>query len=112
MTVVATLELDNQIATCCGPSDAKRAHGSLRTAVDESETLDGWHPRTYQFAKPGLSRAGGPEGAARFDGCADCLNDPPMRVANHECTERANVIDGAVSVTSPRERSLTPHRGR
>ncbi len=110
--MVATLELDNQITTCCGPSDAKGAHGSLRTAVDESETLNGRHPRTDQFAKPDLSWAGGPERAARSDGYANSLNDPGVRVAKHEWTERADVIDVAVAISVPDERSLAPHHNR
>jgi len=48
----------------------------------------------------------------RFDGFADCLNDPRIRVAKHEWTERADVIDVAVAVSVPDERSLAPHHDR
>src|SRR5665213_3726950 len=112
MTVVAAVELDNQVATGSGAGDPECAHRRLGAAVDEPETFDRRHARADQLPKPDLGRAGRPERAAGLDGGPDRLDDRGVSVAQHEWTESADVIDVAVAVRVPDERPLAPHHDR
>lgn len=98
MTVVATYEFHDLVASGCCTGQPYRRHGGFGAARDESDPLQDGHASNDFFSEQGLGDCGRTKGTGVVDGINHRLTDRGMPMTEDHRTPRANEVDVAIAV--------------
>ena len=112
MTVVAALELDDEVPPGRGAGHPERAHRRLGPAVDEADALDRRHPARDYLGETDLARACHPKRSAGFGCFRDRRHNLGRSMTQDQRAEGPDVVDVAVTGVVPDMRALTAHEHR
>ena|SRR5438128_1137770 len=110
MSVISTLELEDEVATGRRTGDPQGAHRRLGPAVDEPDPFYRGHPPADQLGQANLAWAGYAERTAGFRRAPDRIDDGRIRVAENKRSECSHIVDVSAAGFVPDERALAPHQ--
>src|SRR4051794_19592569 len=106
MAVIATVELQNDVALRCGSRQPYGAHRRLRAARHEPKHRDVRHSVDDQFGERHLQLSWNTEARSATHRCAERIDYARRRMPEHERTPGQDVVDVLASVDVPNPGTL------